>query len=196
MIPLVPRRIKKIVFLASGAGDWTALKNRSDEDLSFLAFVDVARAKPEIQFVYRPHPLWMHPNHQGVYSIQRVIEYTVERNLPNLRVSGGALAEGNDFRKNKQLSAASMSIDEDVDMSDLVLGDHSQALITAAQKGRIIASVSLAKRKEFFSDYIQLGFPILRSAEDIMDLIKRVEGDPDFIVRYNKAIELYNDQFS
>lgn len=198
-LPLIgeaPCSIRKIVFLSSGAGDWTALKNRSDEDLSFLAVVDAAKDNPGIEFVYRPHPLWMHPEHQGVYSIQRLFDYASEIKVPNFFVSAGALKEGDNFNKSKQVSFVSTTINEDINSSDIVLGDHSQALITAAQRGKIISSVSLAQRTEFFSDYTQLGFPILRSAKDITGFIGRVEGAPDFIGDYNRSVELYNEKFS
>lgn len=185
--------VKKIVFLTSGAGDWTALKNRSDEDLSFMAFVEAAKNNPGIQFVFRPHPLWMHPEHQGVHSIQRLIDYAKTVNLPNLIVSNGALQEGRNFTKNNLLSVTPTTINDDINSSDIVLGDHSQALITAAQRGKIIASVSLAKRKEFFCDYTGLGFPILRSADDITILIRKIKEDPSFIIDYNGAIERHNN---
>lgn len=188
--------IKNIVFLASGAGDWTALKNRSDEDLAFLALMEAAKANPNIKFVFRPHPLWMHHEHQGINSIQRLFDYALEINLPNFAISGGAFEEGKNFTKNSRLSFAPTTINDDIATSDMVLGDHSQALITAAQKGKIIASLSLARRKEFFCDYAKLGFPVLRSTEEINDLIKKLQKGKEFILNYNKAIELYNKEIN
>lgn len=186
--------IQNVVFLTSGAGDWTALKNRSDEDLAFLAFIEAAKKLPDVNFIYRPHPLWMHPEHQGVNSIERVINYSKELNLPNFIVSTGALKEGNTFMKDKHLSVEPTTINDDINSADIVFGDHSQALLTAVQRKKIIASVSLANRKEFFYNYTKLGFPILRSSEDMVFFIKRVENDSDFIDVYNKSIKHYNDK--
>ena len=189
-------KIQNVLFLTSGAGDWTALKNRSDEDLSFLVFFEAAKKLPKIRFVYRPHPLWLQPEHQGVNSIQRIIDYSEELNLPNFIVSGGAVKEGNAFTKNKHLSVEPTTINDDINSADIVFGDHSQALITAAQRKKIIVSVSLANRKEFFSDYTQLGFPILRSPDDIISFIEKAETEADFVKNYNKAIKLYNKEYT
>lgn len=198
-LPLIENeklKIRNVVFLTSGAGDWTALKNRSDEDLVFLAFTEAAKKLPEVNFIYRPHPLWMHPEHQGVNSIKRIINYSEELNLPNFTVSSGALKEGNAFTKDKHLSVEPTTINEDINFADIVFGDHSQSLVTAVQKKKIIASVSLANRKEFFYDYTQLGFTILRSANDIVSFIKKVETEPNFVENYNKAIKLYNKKYT
>lgn len=194
-LPLIENeklKIRNVVFLTSGAGDWTALKNRSDEDLAFLAFLEAAKKLPEVKFIYRPHPLWMHPEHQGVNSIKRVINYSEDLNLPNFTVSSGALKEGNTFIKDKHLSIEPNTINDEINLADIIFGDHSQSLITAAYKKKIIASVSLANRKEFFYNYTQLGFPILRSADAIISFIKKAETEPDFVDNYNKAIKLYN----
>ncbi|MBT3393563.1 MAG: hypothetical protein HN411_00420 [Waddliaceae bacterium] len=200
-MPLLPvehvsRPLKKAVFLSSGTGDWTALKNRSDEDLAFMAFVEAARKNPHIQFVYRPHPLWLHPNHQGVRSIDRIIEYAKEIALPNFVVSDGAKKEGENFIKDGEVSMAPTTIKEEMKTSDIIFGDHSQTLLTSAQQGKIIASVSLVKRKEFFYDYTNIGFPILRSAEDISDFINKVENDKNFVEEYNKAVKRYNERYA
>jgi hypothetical protein len=193
-LPLIheePIIVRQVVFLASGAGDWTALKNRSDEDLAFLAFVGAAKEYPQIKFVYRPHPLWVHPQHQGLNSIQRLIDFKNRSCLENLIISAGALSEGNEFWKDGNVSKKSKSIDEEVTSSDIVFGDHSQALIEAAKSGKIIASVSLARRMEFFSSFTKLGFPILRSSEDISFFIHNLKYS-DFISKYNEAINRYN----
>lgn len=189
-------QVQQIVFLASGSGNWTALKNRSDEDLSFLTFVEAAKNFPDINFIYRPHPLWMHPTHQGLNSIKRIIDYSKKLNLANFTVSSGAFKEGLMFAQGKQLSVKPTTINDDINSADIVFGDHSQALITAMQRKKIIASVSCANRKEFFYDYTKLGFPILRSSEDMISFIKKVKVEPYFIDDYNKSIKLYNDKYT
>jgi len=191
--------IKKVLFLASGSGDWTALKNRSDEDLMFLALINISKLLPTIEFLFRPHPLWLHKSHQGTNSIQRLMNYANELNLPNFKISGGALQEGLNFQNHQNLSAASSSIDYDINSSDIVFGDHSQSMVTSAERGKIIASISLAKRKEFFSNYSKLGFTILKSEQDIfkfLDLFSKPSDRERFELKYNNSIELYNTSYS
>ena len=190
--------IKKIVFLASGAGDWTALKNRSDEDLIFLALINVSKKHKNIHFIFRPHPLWLHPTHQGVNSIERLMFYVDYKKLTNFTISSGALKEGLLYTKHNDLSTASTTIDDDMNSADIIIGDHSQSILTGAKKGKIIASISLAKRKEFFSNYGQLGFPILKSESDIHKFINIINDKFDrteFLINYNNAIELYNREY-
>ena len=192
-------KIKKIVFLSSGAGDWTALKNRSDEDLILLALINVAKKFTKIEFIFRPHPLWLHPSHQGVNSIQRVIDFVDSLNLSNFKISSGALKEGLAFTKHQNLSTASSTIDEDINGADIVLGDHSQSMIVAAKRGKLIASISLTKRKEFFSNYTDLGFPMLKSENDLIELINIFSDNlkkEEFLIQYNNAISLYNKEYS
>jgi hypothetical protein len=191
--------IKKIVFLSSGAGDWTALKNRSDEDLILLALINVSKIFKNIQFVFRPHPLWLHPLHQGINSIQRVVEYIDSLRLDNFKISGGALKEGLEFTRHQNLSTASSSIDEDINTADIILGDHSQSMITAAKRGKLISSISLTKRKEFFSNYTDLGFQILKSEDDIKNFINILSNQvkrEKFLIKYNNSIKLYNTEYS
>lgn len=192
-------RVKKIVFLSSGAGDWTALKNRSDEDLILKTLIKVSQNYKNIEFIFRPHPLWLNPTHQGLNSIQRVIDYVTNLNSPNLKVSGGALKEGLEFTKHSNLSTASSTIDEDINSADLILGDHSQSMLTAAKKGKIIASISLANRKDFFSNYTELGFPLLKNELELsllIDSLNSIDLKDEFLRNYNNAIELYNSKYN
>lgn len=82
--PQFPNKVKKVLCVASGSGDWTAIKNRSDEDMMLWTFGKVAAVFPDIEFVYRCHPVWIHPQHQGINSIQRAAEYYDWLKLPNL----------------------------------------------------------------------------------------------------------------
>jgi len=188
--------VRNIVVLTSGSGDWTALKNRSDEDLAFLAFVDVARRLPDVSIIYRPHPLWMHPEHQGVNSIRRLADYASQLGLPNFRVSSGALKEGGQFVSDGQMSVKPTTIKEELASADIVFGDHSQALLRAAQTGKLCASVSLARRREFLYDYTKLGFPILRSSDEIVDFIQGLARSDETIRKFNEAVDLYNSEYT
>ena len=189
-------KVKNVVMLTSGAGDWTALKNRSDEDLAFIALVDVARRLPQVKITYRPHPAWISPKHQGVNSIKRLISYAEELGLENFVVSNGALKEGARCLQNQQYHIGPTTITDEINGADIVFGDHSQAMLTAAKKGKIIASVSSARRCVFFSDYTNLGFPILRSGDEIINFVKSLETSTKTVENYNRAVNLYNSQYA
>jgi hypothetical protein len=189
---VINNEIKQVLFLTSGSGDWTALKNRSDEDLAFLAFCSLATNFNNINFIFRPHPLWLHAEHQGERSIERVVNFSNKLNLDNLTVSGGALLEGLEFSKNKQLSNGSASIGEEISSSDIIFGDHSQVLLTAAEKGKIVASVNFSNRFSLFSGHTELGFPILQSDNDMKSFINdALKGD---LLGFNSFIERYNER--
>lgn len=184
--------VSTVVMLTSGAGDWTAIKSRSDEDSAFEAFIEVARALPDVRVIYRPHPLWMHKDHQGIDSIARLVRYAEKLKLPNFEVSSGALKEGRDFLKKYNLSVKPTTIKNEIEEADVIFGDHSQALVRAMQDGKAAASVSLANRKELFCNYTDLGFPCLRSAEEIVKFIKGLSEGTDVARRINLAVEVYN----
>jgi len=191
-----PVKIHSVVFLTSGAGDWTALKSRSDEDLAFEALLEVAKKFPDIRIIYRPHPLWTHPTHQGVNSIKRLFDYANSLGLKNFAVSVGALKEGQDYYKDRLLSRRPASITEEIDSADLVLGDHSQAILNAGIKGKMFASVNLARRTSFFCNYADLGFPLLKSSQDIIDFINGLQDSIEVVKQFNKAVKLYNEKYA
>jgi len=185
-----PSEIHQVLFLTSGAGDWTALKNRSDEDLSFLAFCEIAKKFENIKFIYRPHPLWVHPDHQGVRSIERISQFCEVKSCGNLVISAGAISEGANFTKDGNLSAGSGSIEEEIAGSDIIFGDHSQALLVAAERGKIVASVNCCNRQSFFFGHTSIGFPLLESIGDMEAFIVQcLSGDfsgmDTFIENYN-----------
>ena len=141
----------------------------------------------------------MHEKHQGLNSINRLIEYTETLNLSNFSISVGALEEGVSFSKYKQVSVKSLSIDKDIDSSDIIFGDHSQSMIESAKKGKIMTSINLARREGFFSSYSKLGFPILQSERDIIEFISIFNDNlkkNEFINNYNDSVELYNAKYN
>ena len=155
-LPMIEKNeytVRTIVVLTSGAGDWTALKNRSDEDLMVRAFVEVAKKFPDIKIIYRCHPLWAHKEHQGVDSIKRVDEYFKQLNLSNISVSKGSLDQSKRFLEDKGLWVATGSIESDIEKADLVFGEHSFSMITAAMRRKMFASVNLTQRRDFFHSY-------------------------------------------
>lgn len=187
--PFFPSRIKKVLCVASGAGDWTALKNRSDEDSMLVAFGKVAALFPDIEFVYRCHPVWVHPQHQGVNSINRATDYILWMNLPNLRLSSNIpnAEEDGKFR----LSYKRSSFEEDLKDVDIVFGEHSISMIDAAFKQILFGSVNVTGRRDFFCGISAMGFPHCESVEEIVDLLNTVTTD-SFRFNYLKAIDNYN----
>ena len=163
--------VKTISVLTSGAGDWTALKNRSDEDLMVMAFVEVAKKFPDINIIYRCHPLWAHKEHQGVDAINRVDQFFREKGIKNITVSSESLTLSKQFIEQKVLGFHHSSIEQDIEKADLVFGEHSFTMIDAARWGKLFASVNLTKRRDFFYSYSKLGFPHLESTGKLISFI-------------------------
>lgn len=187
--PNYSRQVKKVLCVASGAGDWTAVKNRSDEDKMIEAFGKVASKFPDIEFIYRCHPVWVHPLHQGVNSIKRAAEYIHWLNLPNLKISGNipnAVEDGR-FR----LSYKRSSFEEDLKDVDIVFGEHSISMIDAAFKNILFCSVNVTGRRDFFEGITAMGFPHCESVEEIATLLNNLSSD-SFKSDYEKAIYNYN----
>lgn len=188
--PRYPQKVKKVLCVASGAGDWTAIKNRSDEDKMIWTFGKVAAMFPEIEFIYRCHPVWIHPLHQGVNSINRAAEYISWLNLPNFKLSGNipnAVQDGKFC-----LSYKRSSFEEDLEGVDIVFGEHSIAMIDAAFKNVLFSSCNVTGHRNFFEDITNLGFPHCESIEEIAVLIKRLT-TKEFLECYNKAVKNYNE---
>lgn len=187
--PVFPKNIRKILCVASGAGDWTALKNRSDEDSMMVAFGKVAAMFPEIEFVYRCHPVWIHPQHQGVNSINRAAEYIHWLGLPNLKLSSNIPNAEEDGRF--RLSYQRSSFEEDLKDVDIVFGEHSISMIDAAFKGILFCSVNVTGRRDLFEGITGMGFPHCESIEEIESLLDCISTE-SFKDSYEKAIDRYN----
>ena len=188
--PIYPQKVKKVLCVASGAGDWTAIKNRSDEDKMVWAFGVIAKMFPDIEFVYRCHPVWIHPLHQGVNSINRVADYINWLGLPNYRLSGhipNAQQNGTFC-----LSYKRSSFEEDLEGVDIVFGEHSIAMIDAAFKHILFSSCNVTGHRNYFEDITKLGFPHCESVDEIAKLIKKLN-TIEFKDSYDKAISNYNE---
>lgn len=188
--PVFPQRVKKVLCVASGAGDWTAVKNRSDEDKMVYAFGKIAAMYPDIEFVYRCHPVWVHPQHQGVNSINRVAEYIRWLNLPNFKISCNIpnAVENGKF----VLSYKRTSFEEDLKDVDVVFGEHSISMIDAAFKNILFCSVNVTGRRDFFKGITAMGFPHCESIDAISNLLKSIN-TPAFKEKYEQAVKNYNE---
>lgn len=188
-VPEFPEKIKNVLVVASGSGDWTALKNRSDDDLLVYAFSKLAEKYPEINFTYRCHPTWVHPDNVGVNSINRVAQYYDSLNLPNLKLSTNIPANKN--VNNFQMTFQRSSLEEDLKNADIVFGEHSISMIDAAFKNIPFASVNLSNRRDFYSDISEMGFLHCESIKDIENIIENLS-DSELQKKYLKAVDEYN----
>ncbi len=187
--PSFPGQIKKVLCVASGAGDWTAVKNRSDEDKMIHAFGKIAAMFPDIEFIYRCHPVWIHPSHQGVNSINRAAEYIDYLLLSNFKIScniPNANADGKFI-----LSYKRSSFEDDLKDVDVVFGEHSISMIDAAFKSILFASCNVTGRRDFFAGVTAMGFPHCESVEEIAALLHRLT-EPEFRMTYEQAVGNYN----
>ena len=188
--PNYPTKVKKVLCVASGAGDWTAIKNRSDEDMMMVAFGKVAALFPDIEFVYRCHPVWIHPQHQGVNSINRAASYIDYLNLPNLKLSGNIPNATQDGQF--VLSYKRSSFEENLKDVDIVFGEHSVSMIDAGFKNIIFSSCNMTGHRNYFEDMTKLGFPHCESIEEICSLLNSINTQ-DFKKNYNMAVKNYNE---
>lgn len=189
-IPEYKEKLTTILVATSATGDWTAMKNRSDDDLLVIAFATIAKKFPSIKIIYRCHPDWILPNTVGVNSINRVKEYLNYLNLNNFVLSSNI---PNAKQKNGYIQSFSRSsLEEDLKQADLVFGEHSISMIDAGFKKIPFCSVNLTKRRNLFESITQYGFPHCNSVEDITNVISSYEL-PDFKEKYNAAIKEYNN---
>ena len=183
--PVFPKKVKTVLVATSGTGDWTAQKNRSDDDLMVMAFVEVARRMPDVQIIYRAHPTWIYPDHVGVNSINRVAEYFEWTKLPNIRLSAN-------IPDMKVLSFPRSSLEEDLKQADIVFGEHSVSMIDAAFKNIPFASVNLTTRRDLFCGLTEMGFTSCKSADDIIKVINGIS-TPEYQKAYLQAVKNYNE---
>lgn len=185
-----PSTLKNILIVASGSGDWTALKNRSDDDIMVDAIAKMAKKFPEINFTYRCHPTWVHPNNVGINSINRVRDYFDWLKLDNLKLSSNIPVMKKDNKY--QYSFPRTSLNEDLANTDLVIGEHSISMIDAAFKNIPFFSVNLTKRRNFFIGINELGFPSCTNIEDIENMIKNATKQ-EFKKDFLDAVKNYNE---
>lgn len=185
-----PIKLKKVLCAASGTGDWTAIKNRSDDDRLVWAMGKVAAMFPEVEFIFRCHPVWIHPEHSGVNAINRCAEYIKWLNLPNYKLSSHIPMANQ--KGEFVFSFKRSSFEEDLNGVDIVLGEHSVAMIDAGFKGIPFASCNLTGHRDFFEDITNLGFPHCESLDDMVNLLKSIT-TPRFKASYEQAIKNYNE---
>lgn len=185
-IPNYPKRVKKILVATSASGDWTAQKNRSDDDLLVKVFIEVAKERPDIKIVYRCHPNWIGSDMLGVNSINRIHELFEREKLPNITLSSNIPNTG---RTTHTFSRS--SLEEDLKDCDIVFGEHSLSMIDAGLKKILFCPVNVTKRRSFAQSLIDLGFASCTTTDDVLLLIDSVSTDA-FISRYNSAVHDYN----
>lgn len=190
--PSFSKQIRKVLVATSGAGDWTAMKNRSDEDRMVIAIAQIAKRHADIEFIYRCHPVWLHPSHQGVNSISRVIEYFEYLNLPNLKVSCNIPEMSLDEVK---LSLSPTSLEKDMEGVDLIMGEHSVSMLDGALKGIPFVSINLTGRRDFFSSLTEMGFPHCETLNELEEIFESYTSEI-FCKNYLEAIDNYNDMMN
>lgn len=187
------KKVKKILYIASGSGDWTAVKTRTDEDKAFDIFMKSALQRQDIKFIFRPHPLWEHAKHQGLGSIKRLMDYADKYGPKNLHVSRQAYRDSKESINSSVMAVKSNSLQSAIEQADIIIGDHSESLLDSLRQGKIVASLNTSKRESLFQDFIDLGFPLLSSSCDILNFIDLCE-QQNFVSSFNKSINIYNNK--
>jgi hypothetical protein len=174
--PVLPERIGKVLLVLNHAGDWSALIHRSDTDRLVEAFCEVAGRNSGMDFIVRPHPTMVHPDHEGLHSIERLRTYVRGLKLPNLSVS-------------------EVSVAEDLERGDLFVSEYSQVLIDAYQKGKAGLICNLTGRRSFMRDFEDLGFLAVSCRTELNHFFETVTRDlQDILKRQAKAAERYNSE--
>ena len=87
------------------------------------------------------------------------------------------------------------SLDDEINSCDVILGDHSQTLISCASRNKIVASMNFSNRDTFFINYTNLGFPLISNYSDLksffLDLIND-DKKKKIIKKQNMASMQYN----
>ena len=187
--------IKNILYVASGSGDWTAQKNRSDEDAAFLNFYKLSKEFPQLNFYFRPHPFWVIDEHQGVNSIKRIEVFLEALKSQNFKLSQSIKQDVETYKGKLSNSLSFNSLDDGINNCDVILGDHSQTLISCASRNKIIASMNFSNRDTFFINYTNLGFPLITNYSELksffLDLINN-DKMKEIIKNQNLASIKYN----
>jgi hypothetical protein len=169
-----PLQIRTIVLLLNHAGDWTALINRSDTDLLIREFVSTSALFPNINFIIRPHPGMIHPQHEGGNSIQRIRNFVAWSGLNNLEVS-------------------SCSLDEDFSRGDFFVSEYSQTLLDAYLMGKPGCIANFSGRRSFMEAFERYGFPALAPDEGLKEALTSILEHPSLhIIKQNIAVCNYN----
>lgn len=184
----IKKKLEWILVSTSGPGDWTAQKNRSDEDYAIENFVRLAQNNPNLQIIYRCHPTWVHPEHNGVNSIERIKEYIQYMGVKNIIVSENIPKEE---LSSFVLSFERSSLDQDLENVDLVMGEHSVSMIDGGLKGIPFASYNFTRRRNLFEGITRFGFPHCESIDDVQRIIDNYETD-EFADSFNSAVDKYN----
>lgn len=186
--PKFSNKINKVLIATSGSGDWTALKNRSDDDIFLQTFIEVAKYFPTIEFVYRCHPTWIHPEHVGVNSISRASEYVDKCSLNNFKISSNIPVETLD---NFILSLSRSTLEDDMKDCDVVFGEHSVSMIDAGFRGIPFCAVNVTKRRSLFQSMVDLGFPECYGVDTIIGFLNNYT-NIIFQKKYMEAVKKYN----
>lgn len=186
--PVFHSELRTILVATSGPGDWTAQKNRSDEDVMLETFIEIARRFPDVEIIYRCHPTWVHPAHNGVNSIKRVAEYIAYTGLTNIHLSSNIPIENlDDFI----LSFPRSSLEDDLKKADIVFGEHSVSMLDAGFEQIPFVSVNMTGRRNLFEGISALGFPHCKTVEEIENVLKSYSSR-ELKKQYADAVAAYN----
>jgi hypothetical protein len=166
---LVKSEISTVVLLLQCTSEWTALINRSDVNSLVNVFIKLAGVNPNIDFIIRPHPLMTIPQHDGVNSVDRIINYINFMNLKNITVSD-------------------RSLEDDITRANLFIAEYSTTLFDAMIAGKIWISCNVTGRRNYFEPFSSLGFLHAESYSELESLFKKVmKKDATLIREFSNA---------
>ena len=86
------------------------------------------------------------------------------------------------------MSTKFSGITKEILNADLVIGDHSQALLNSAMHGKVIGSINLSGRRSFFHDYTKFGIPYFKSSNQLNYFINHKLTNKNYLNEYNEVL--------
>ncbi len=162
--PLMPPRcsavpVKTVFLMLNHAGDWTATIHRWDTDILALCFCRLARQFPDLEFVVRPHPTMVLPEHEGLHSRER---------LQALVAATGC----------RNLSCSSRALEDDLQRGDLFVSEYSHVLYQVFRRGKPGLICNLTRHESYMKDFADLGFACASSETELQARIAAAVRSP------------------
>lgn len=175
---IVIPKINNIILTPGHAGDWSALINRSDQDILIESFINLSKKIKNINFVITVHPSMISQNHQGLNSLKRIEKYINSLNLNNLTISD-------------------IPVDKIIEKGDIFISEYSQVLLDLFKMGKIGIITNLTNRRSFMKDYEDLGYLHVKNEQELFDMISGIIRNPkDYTERQRIASIKYNQLIS
>lgn len=147
--------IRNICLMLNHAGDWSALIDRSDTDLTVMAFTEAVGSIPELNFRVRAHPTMAIREHEGIGSLVRLRQRVASLQLKNLQFS-------------------TASLDDDIAWTDCCVSEYSNVLIDCMKIGKLCLVLNTTNRRSFLEHLSPLGLRTVHDSHELIDFLQPI----------------------